>query len=74
LFLCFSSWYFSKSSPSQKQRFQLGLSVQFYEIEQETTIFIPKNPLRLPLKRNALYPFVVYGSGNQQSASAATAA
>ena len=41
-----------------KQRFQAQVSVQFYPIEQEAALFVPKSPAVIePLSTDALYPF-----------------
>jgi len=42
----------------------VAVFTEFYEINQATEMFVPKNPLRLPLKRNTLYPFFVYGEND----------
>lgn len=56
-----------------KQRFQVALSVNFFEIEQKQQLFLPSNPLRLPLARNTLYPFVVDTKAMQSSGTATAA-
>ena len=50
-----------------KQRFQIATSVQFYEVDQESEMFIPGSPIRLPMKRNVLYPFFVQGESEDFS-------
>lgn len=64
-----NEWKYTKPNPTQKQRFQISVGVQYYSVPQETTLFIPASPLRLPLPRNVLYPFAVYGSTGESSSA-----
>jgi hypothetical protein len=49
-----------------KQRFSALVSIEFYEVSQETKLFVPQRPKRMdPLRRDTLYPFYLFGSDQQ---------
>ena len=56
-------WSFNMPDPTLKQRFTAMVSVEFYQIDQETTLFEPKAPkTSILLRRDTLYPFYLFGS------------
>ena len=61
---------FKQGSKDQKQDFEVTLNINYYEVEQEAELYLPRtpNPVK-PLGRNILYPFYIYGSAVTQAAT-----
>lgn len=66
----FNYWKFQKPSKNvpdanePKQRFYITVSINLYEVDQKTELFVPKSPkILMNAKRNALYPILVYDQG-----------